>query len=914
MSSVAEERSIQEKVQHARNYLKKVQSVEGRNGSDACVCACSALFDSNRIGFTAEEEDEAWAVLVEWNRSGNVKPPWDETREFDSDSLRKKFDEAMAAYTGGACSSNGCTPYRNGSHPLMDQALQGAVLTSPSTTLDEFLQKKPTQLIADEIIKLVFPDDCWPEDMTAMEEEAARMQWERYKGQNAQRDLQEPVWRPQMGRPVAPLLTGGWNTDYFHTARRDHLPWPELTFLAPSPCRSFMGQRQNTDGTHLKDYTAHSKAQMGPRYITIAEWDRKPSGERYSQAEQIILGTYLMKFAPLLWVVWSASRSGEGSLHWAWFCRDLKEDKIRDFFDHACAIGADSRLWQAFQFTRVPNGINSKTGQQQRCIYFNPDLIGLSSTALHALWLPVPVLNNKRDAEPENHDNDKVEKPSPDDRIIILPSAHVGISKSAEELFRLIGPTRTLFNRGGTVVELAHKEDGLALEVLRPERARSTFENHGKLYVNRVGAHGGAVLKPTICPEETAKALLQTDAARTHLPTITGLLNCPIMVASGTTSRIIGRGYDAGTGLLITGGEMPPEVELSEAVIALKSLTEDFDFQTPADRSRALALFITPALRFGQHLAGNLPIDIAEADQSQSGKTFRQRLVAAIYNEKSKIITQKKDGVGSVDEAFNNALIGGRPFLQFDNFRGHIDSKHLEAFLTAENNFAVRTPHSKYVDVDPTRFFIQLSSNGVETTRDLANRSCFVRNRKRTAYSFKEFPEGDLLDHIRYNQPYYLGCVFAVARHWLSCGKPRTKDARHDFRQWCQTLDWIVQNIFSEAPLMDGHLAAQARVSNPVLTFLRKVALEVEQDRQLGVELMANELYKLAEQSGIEIPNLRTQNETSAIQMVGRIMSKVFEESDKTEVEGFIITRSVQKQYRKDSGSYTPKLYVFTKR
>ena len=44
-----------------------------------------------------------------------------------------------------------------------------------------------------------------------------------------------------------------------------------------------------------------------------------------------------------------------------------------------------------------------------------------------------------------------------------------------------------------------------------------------------------------------------------------------------------------------------------------------------------------------------------------------------------------------------------------------------------------------------------------------------------------------------------------------------------------RTVDWILQDILLEAPLMDGYHAAQKRVSNPGLTVQRKA--DVEQDR-----------------------------------------------------------------------------------
>jgi hypothetical protein len=64
------------------------------------------------------------------------------------------------------------------------------------------------------------------------------------------------------------------------------------------------------------------------------------------------------------------------------------------------------------------------------------------------------------------------------------------------------------------------------------------------------------------------------------------------------------------------------------------------------------------------------------------------------------------------------------------------------------------------------------------------------------------------------------GDIFAI-KEWFYGGRPRSSELRHG----CQTLDWIVQNFFKEAPLMEGHQGAQERVNNPGLTFVRKAIL-----------------------------------------------------------------------------------------
>jgi hypothetical protein len=447
------------------------------------------------------------------------------------------------------------------------------------------------------------------------------------------------------------------------------------------------------------------------------------------------------------------------------------------------------------------------------------------------------------------------------DGSVILPGSGITITATARALFKRIGPTKTMFVRGGAVVGIVETKGASILEIISPAAARSKFESYAKFLVYRTGRDGEPVLKETFIAQDLAAALLETEEARTCLPEITGLISCPLIVSTDAGIQIVGKGFHPETGLFITEGVEPPLVGLAEAKLALQELVGEFDFQSPSDRSRALASFITPALKLGGHLAGYVPADVAEANKSQSGKTYRQKIIAALYNEIPAPVTCRSGGVGSTDESLSARLIAGRPFIQLDNFRGKFDSQHVEALLTAEKLFFARVPHRQEVMIDPSRFFVMMTSNGVETTRDFANRASIVRIQKRDGYMFRIYQEGDLLAHVRHQQPYFLGAVFAIIREWIDHGRPRTNETRHDFREWVQVLDWIMQNILHEAPLMDGHQAAQERVSNPALTFLRKLAFAVcEQDR-IGESLSASALYEIADRADVDIPGLREPDE-----------------------------------------------------
>jgi hypothetical protein len=361
--------------------------------------------------------------------------------------------------------------------------------------------------------------------------------------------------------------------------------------------------------------------------------------------------------------------------------------------------------------------------------------------------------------------------------------------------------------------------------------------------------------------------------------------------------------------LLVLDGEAPEEVPLDDAFQSLKGLLAYFDFVTQSDLSRALASFLTPAMKMGGLLQGHVPITVAEADESQSGKGLLQKMLAAIYGETPSIAVLKRGGVGGADESFFEKLVNGRPFIQLDNYRGVLDSPALESFLTADRCFPCRIPLVREIEVDPSRFFILLTSNGVETTRDLANRSNIVRIRKRHGIDFP-----DTLSEIRSRQPYYLGCVFAIIREWHRLGKPQTNETRHDFRGWCRPLDWISQNLWRLPPLMDGHQSAQERVSNPALTFLRKIAVEVGRAGSIGVPLSASEIYDLAERANLEIPGLGKNgvlDEERGKRIIGIKFAPLFKDAAVIDLDGLTVTRKEESRSRSGGGNYSVNTYTF---
>ena len=195
----------------------------------------------------------------------------------------------------------------------------------------------------------------------------------------------------------------------------------------------------------------------------------------------------------------------------------------------------------------------------------------------------------------------------------------------------------------------------------------------------------------------------------------------------------------------------------------------------------------------------------------------------------------------------------------------------------------------------------------MEATRDLANRASICRIRKRPGLACR-----DTLAELQRRQPYFLGCVFSLVAEWVASGKTRTGDCRHDFREWNQTLDWICRELVGCAPLMDGHQAAQERVSNPALSWLRSVALAVEGEYRLGLPLIASELVEVCELHAVAIPG-EPADEDRAKRQVGKLCKQLFRDGDALDVDGFTVTRAVRYQTRTEGGAVDVKTYTFAK-
>jgi hypothetical protein len=501
-------------------------------------------------------------------------------------------------------------------------------------------------------------------------------------------------------------------------------------------------------------------------------------------------------------------------------------------------------------------------------------------------------------------------------QVFPIPAGAITHQQAANIIFPVIAETKRIFMRDHALFEVVENAtEGAKLTAMDTERFVAIITEFGYSVRRREEKQDGSVVwRKCAFPKEHAKTIIQTDAARVHLPKINRILSAPIITLDANGyPQILQKEYHAHAGgTLITKGANIPDMPLGESIALLKSLLDDFNFCSPSDASRAMASFISPALKFGELLQCDFPIDFAEADQSQSGKTYRQKIVCAIYGEMPSAITESRGGVGSLDENISAKLIDGKPFITIDNLRSKLDSTILETAVRGHGTVTARALRQS-MNIETRHYLWQISTNGAELTRDAANRCVVTKITKRPPDArFKTFPEGDLLQHVKANQHRYLGAVFAVVREWIHHGRPRSDESRHDFREWTQSLDWIITEIIGMPPLMDGHKEEQLRTANPQLQWLRLIAIEAIKTKK-GVELSAMDIAELGDDSDITLPARSGSREDSHM-TVGRIMKKVFAdvEGDHITVESIKVQRT-ERESLNQSGNWKPaKFYTFS--
>lgn len=467
---------------------------------------------------------------------------------------------------------------------------------------------------------------------------------------------------------------------------------------------------------------------------------------------------------------------------------------------------------------------------------------------------------------------------------VVLP----GGSRTNRDFARELGvaaSARGVVRRGGAVFTLDDRD----LELVNSARAVTVLERAASFFTQK-SSEGKTTLAPATINETTTRIVLAADEFAAELPEVRSVSDCPVLHDDG--ARLVEvTGFDEDLGIL-TRGEVPETLSIEDAARSLDDVLCDYDFASESDRSRAVAAILTPAINSGRLLGdrARVPMLVVEADDSQAGKGLLCRLIASIYGTTAGVVTQRDKGsVGSTEELMQGHLLRGRSMVLIDNVRGRFGSPMLESALT-ERSISCRVPYRPDVAIDPSGVAFMMTSNEADLTIDLANRSNFVRIRKRDdAHQYRRWPEGSIEEHVAANQRRFLGAVWAVLREWHSLGKPMAddRDRGHDFAAWGRAVRAIVRDVLGLADPLEGVRSIQREKATPSATWIRKVLHAVKSEGWEGVWWRASELIDLCDDKSIEIPGVQSGDDLGdddvrgkASQGIGRKLAAAFRKAE----------------------------------
>jgi hypothetical protein len=250
----------------------------------------------------------------------------------------------------------------------------------------------------------------------------------------------------------------------------------------------------------------------------------------------------------------------------------------------------------------------------------------------------------------------------------------------------------------------------------------------------------------------------------------------------------------------------------------------------------------------------------------------------------------KREEPRSTSESIGKALIAGKLFILIDNVRGWFNSELLESTLRGAGTVTVRIPYLPPFQAATRRSCWQLTSNAASFTPDLANRSIITNHRKPAKLQEGESRKSkagwgdEVYQTIQRNQADYLGAVHAIIREYILRGKPRTRENRHNFTVWVQSMDYIIREILGMSALMNDHETSHTALSNPTHAWLRQIVLVIAQNFKLPYTGRPSDLGDISEEHGITIPRLqlRTGGDEAVKarnQHINRLLKPLFTEA-----------------------------------
>jgi len=278
-------------------------------------------------------------------------------------------------------------------------------------------------------------------------------------------------------------------------------------------------------------------------------------------------------------------------------------------------------------------------------------------------------------------------------------------------------------------------------------------------------------------------------------PALQGIVEAPVLRPDGTI--LTTPGYDAKTRLVYAPApglyvpEIPSEPNKLDVAAALDLLDEvvgDFPFVDDASKANALAMLLTPIMRFA--IDGKTPLALVDAPQAGTGKGLLAEVVGLVATGCASAMMSAPDDEDEWRKRITAALLGGRSLIVIDNVERQLQSASLASALTASEWTDRILGQSKMVRM-PVRVTWIATGNNIRLGGDIPRRCYWIRLDAKTARPWKrtQFRHEDLPAWVSTERGEIVAALLTLTRAWYAAGKPQiAPPVVGSFQEWVRTI------------------------------------------------------------------------------------------------------------------------------
>jgi 5S rRNA maturation endonuclease (ribonuclease M5) len=421
-----------------------------------------------------------------------------------------------------------------------------------------------------------------------------------------------------------------------------------------------------------------------------------------------------------------------------------------------------------------------------------------------------------------------------------LPGDNRLLSEFADECAQIV-KSCGIYQHGGIAMIVNDDRDGL--EVITPAMLRTLVERHLVCYHVKRTREGEFVKFSRTMSSDAAEGVLNAKQFLGHLPKVRRIATTrlPIMRKSGAI-ELLPNGYDRESMTLTLSQcdyheNLPPQ----KAVRIIDDLFSEFPF-AKVGQSKAVAVSATVGL-YGTGLVKSKalrPVFVNLANAEGAGKTLLSICAITPTHGETKISGQLNDDAETKKELLA-VLIEARPYILFDNVKGHLDSPSLEAFTTS-TYWSDRILGVNKMFSGENLMTVFVTGNGCTVSPDIRRRSLFVElfmeQERAEDRSFKRELDQRVLLELR---PKILAALWALVRQWNQAGRPSPSRTHSAFPEWSRTIGGIVECAGYACPFMPVEIQAAADIDG---AHMRKLVVALAEGGPANFDVVVELCYE----------------------------------------------------------------------